>query len=66
MAFSTLLTLFLLPIIIVWIFKRDMTPRRRSGERARARRIVARSAGSSGYRYAFIGAARCCSWSRRS
>ena len=28
MAFSTLLTLFLLPIVIVWIFKRDVAPAR--------------------------------------
>ena len=28
MAFSTLLTLFLLPIVIVWIFKRDVKPAR--------------------------------------
>src|SRR4026208_934638 len=26
MAFSTLLTLFLLPIVIVWIFKKDVVP----------------------------------------
>ena len=37
MAFSTLLTLFLLPIVIVWIFKRDTTvPRRDPRKRLRA------------------------------
>jgi len=27
MAFSTLLTLFLLPVVIIWVFKRDVVPR---------------------------------------
>ena len=38
MAFSTLLTLFLLPVVIVWIFKqRRGASRRRARERVRAR-----------------------------
>ena len=38
MAFSTLLTLFLLPIVIVWVFKRGSCDA--AGEHARARFVA--------------------------
>jgi len=55
MGFSTLLTLFLLPIIIVWVFGKETPPRQADGENAfvglyrRALRTTIR------YRYLFLG-----------
>src|SRR5437667_550290 len=56
MAFSTLLTLFLLPLIVLWIFKRDTIVRRNFQESAavRAYRSVLRPV--IRYRYAFTAA----------
>ena len=49
MAFSTLLTLFLLPVVIVWVFKRDVAPADgRAGERASCAAIAARCCGRFG------------------
>ena len=55
MAFSTLLTLFLLPAIIVWVFKRTCRARRRAdGEPLR--RGYRRALGATiRHRYAFVG-----------
>jgi copper/silver efflux system protein len=39
MAFSTLLTLFLMPIIVVWIFERETVPAARAAENAAALRM---------------------------
>ena len=56
MAFSTLLTLFLLPAIIVWVFKRDIRaggwPTREPLRPSVSPRACRRR---SGYRYAFVG-----------
>src|SRR6266571_895516 len=56
MAFSTLLTVFLLPLIVLWIFKRDTIVRRNFQESAavRAYRSVLRPV--IRYRYAFTAA----------
>src|SRR6059036_1259144 len=56
MAFSTLLTVFLLPVIVLWIFKRDTVVRRNFQESAavRAYRSVLRQV--IRYRYAFTAA----------
>ena len=56
MAFSTLLTIFLLPIIVLWIFKKDQLARRdfRESAAVRAYRSVLRTV--IRYRYAFTGA----------
>ncbi|MEO8256250.1 MAG: CusA/CzcA family heavy metal efflux RND transporter [Acidobacteriota bacterium] len=55
MAFSTLLTIFLLPIIVVWIFKKDQRVRRDFRESAaiRAYRSVLRTV--IRFRYVFTG-----------
>lgn len=55
MAFSTLLTLFLLPAVIVWIFKRDVSTPRRDRESAFVRMYRAALMRTIGYRYAFVG-----------
>jgi Cu(I)/Ag(I) efflux system membrane protein CusA/SilA len=56
MAFSTLLTLFLLPAIVAWVFKRHIAPadgpRESRFVRAYRRALVA----TIRYRYAFVGA----------
>ena len=44
MAFSTLLTLFLLPVVIVWVFKRDVAP---ADVAARARSCAAYRRGAA-------------------
>jgi copper/silver efflux system protein len=56
MAFSTLLTIFLLPLIVLWIFKRDRAVRQDFRESIAARwyRTVLRAV--IRYRYAFTGA----------
>jgi Cu(I)/Ag(I) efflux system membrane protein CusA/SilA len=56
MAFSTLLTLFLLPIVIVWIFGRNMAPPadERQSRFVKAYRAVL--VGTIRYRYAFVAA----------
>jgi Cu(I)/Ag(I) efflux system membrane protein CusA/SilA len=55
MAFSTLLTLFLLPVVIVWIFKRPVTVPTEHRESAFVRGYRAALTWAIGYRYAFIG-----------
>jgi Cu(I)/Ag(I) efflux system membrane protein CusA/SilA len=55
MAFSTLLTLFLLPVVIVWIFKRPVTVPAEHRESAFVRGYRAALTWAIGYRYAFIG-----------
>jgi Cu(I)/Ag(I) efflux system membrane protein CusA/SilA len=52
MAFSTLLTMFLLPIIVLWIFKRDV-PKRNFQESAAVKAYRSALAGVIRYRYAF-------------
>jgi len=55
MAFSTLLTLFVLPAIIVWVFKEESpAPRHEEGAFVRAYRGILRAA--IRLRYAFVGA----------
>src|SRR5207245_4711530 len=56
MAFSTLLTLFLLPLIVLWIFKKERLARRdfRDSVAVRAYRSVLRAV--IRHRYAFSGA----------
>jgi len=56
MAFSTLLTLFLLPIVIVWIFKRDMGAPVDVRESAFVRAYRAALVWMIHRRYAFVGA----------
>ena len=56
MAFSTLLTLFLLPVLIVWMFKRGVAPSRAEREGRFVRTYRALLAGTIRQRYAFIGA----------
>jgi Cu(I)/Ag(I) efflux system membrane protein CusA/SilA len=55
MAFSTLLTLFLLPVVIVWVFKRGQSasPHEREGVVTRAYRAAL--ATTIRHRYAFVG-----------
>ena len=61
MAFSTLLTLFLLPIVIVWIFKRDVKPARRA--RASSCGCIAPTlVWMIGHRYVFVGDQRRAYW----
>jgi len=55
MAFSTLLTLFLLPIVIVWIFKRDVRPAPER-ENVFVRMYRSMLVWVIGYRYVFVGA----------
>ena len=55
MAFSTLLTLFLLPVIILWIFKAGKAPERRYTDSALARGYRGALHGVIRYRYLFIG-----------
>ena len=55
MAFSTLLTLFLLPIVIIWVFKRDVVPPDvRESVFVRGYRVVL--LWMIRHRYAFVGA----------
>ncbi|HLG60210.1 MAG TPA: CusA/CzcA family heavy metal efflux RND transporter [Vicinamibacterales bacterium] len=56
MAFSTLLTLFLLPVVIVWVFKRDMAVPADSREHAFVRRYRSALVWMIRHRYAFVGA----------
>jgi Cu(I)/Ag(I) efflux system membrane protein CusA/SilA len=55
MAFSTLLTLFLLPVVIVWVFKRDVTSPASHRESAFVRAYRAALSRTIRHRYAFIG-----------
>src|SRR6185503_13890733 len=55
MAFSTLLTLFLLPVVIVWVFKRRMRDRSAEGESAFVRLYRRLLTGTIRHRYAFVG-----------
>ena len=55
MAFSTLLTLFLLPIVIVWIFKGRLTPPADVRESAFVRAYRRTLVWTIRHRYAFIG-----------
>jgi Cu(I)/Ag(I) efflux system membrane protein CusA/SilA len=56
MAFSTLLTIFLLPIIVLWIFKKDQLARRDFRESAAVRVYRSILGTVIRYRYAFTGA----------
>jgi Cu(I)/Ag(I) efflux system membrane protein CusA/SilA len=56
MAFSTLLTVFLLPLIVLWIFKRDGRARRNFQESAPVRAYRSALHGVIRYRYAFTAA----------
>src|SRR6185295_16948263 len=56
MAFSTLLTLFLLPPIVVWIFKRETIARHNFQESRAVRAYRAALTTVIGYRYAFTAA----------
>jgi Cu(I)/Ag(I) efflux system membrane protein CusA/SilA len=53
MAFSTLLTLLLLPLIVLWIFKRDQTARRNFQESAAVRAYRGALTTVIRYRYVF-------------
>jgi len=53
MAFSTLLTIFLLPVIVVWIFKRETVARRNFQESAAVRAYRTGLKAVIRYRYAF-------------
>jgi Cu(I)/Ag(I) efflux system membrane protein CusA/SilA len=55
MAFSTLLTLFLLPVIIVWVFKQGKTAPRHEREGIIVRSYRAMLATTIRHRYAFVG-----------
>lgn len=55
MAFSTLLTLFLLPVVIVWVFKRDVPPAMSTRESAFVRTYRAALERTIRHRYAFVG-----------
>ncbi|MEQ1760631.1 MAG: CusA/CzcA family heavy metal efflux RND transporter [Vicinamibacterales bacterium] len=55
MALSTLLTLFLLPVIIVWIFKRHTVPAPRRAEGRIVGAYRRALVGTIRYRYAFVG-----------
>ena len=54
MAFSTLLTLFLLPAVIVWVFKRDVSVPASHQESAFVRRYRAALDRTIRHRYAFV------------
>ena len=56
MAFSTLLTLFLLPVLIVWMFKRGVAPSQAEREGRLTRTYRALLTGTIQHRYAFVGA----------
>ncbi|OFV92624.1 MAG: hypothetical protein A3G76_00505 [Acidobacteria bacterium RIFCSPLOWO2_12_FULL_65_11] len=56
MAFSTLLTMFLLPLIVLWIFKHEGHAPRRFQETVAARAYRTALAAVIRYRYAFTGA----------
>jgi Cu(I)/Ag(I) efflux system membrane protein CusA/SilA len=56
MAFSTLLTIFLLPIVVLWIFKTDQPARRDFRESAAVRAYRSVLGTVIRYRYAFTGA----------
>src|SRR6185369_5940815 len=53
MAFSTLLTIFLLPLVVVWIFKHESGARRSFQERAAVRRYRSVLGSVIRHRYAF-------------
>ena len=55
MAFSTLLTLFLLPVVIVWVFKRGVSASTSSQESAFVGRYRAALMSTIRHRYAFVG-----------
>jgi Cu(I)/Ag(I) efflux system membrane protein CusA/SilA len=55
MTFSTLLTLFLLPAIIVWIFRRNIAPADGPSESRFARAYRRALVGTIRHRYAFVG-----------
>ncbi len=55
MAFSTLLTLFLLPVVIVWVFKRDTAEPSNPRESAFAQAYRAALTKTIRYRYGFVG-----------
>lgn len=55
MAFSTLLTLFLLPIVIVWVFKRPVAVPAPAGEGRFVRAYRSVLVKTIRYRYAFVG-----------
>ncbi|OFW05023.1 MAG: hypothetical protein A3I61_19120 [Acidobacteria bacterium RIFCSPLOWO2_02_FULL_68_18] len=55
MAFSTLLTLFVLPVVIVWIFQRDVWGRAEGGEHAAVRAYRRALSATIRFRYAFVG-----------
>ena len=55
MAFSTLLTLFLLPAIIAWVFKRHIPPADGPTESRFVRAYRRALVGTIRYRYAFVG-----------
>jgi Cu(I)/Ag(I) efflux system membrane protein CusA/SilA len=55
MAFSTLLTLFLLPIVIVWIFRKPPTASRNQGESAFVRAYRRSLTAAIRFRYAVVG-----------
>jgi Cu(I)/Ag(I) efflux system membrane protein CusA/SilA len=54
MAFSTLLTLFLLPVVIVWVFRRPVSAAARESVVTRLYRALL--VGTIRHRYAFVGA----------
>ena len=54
MAFSTLLTLLVLPVVIVWVFRRPAATRVESGESAFVRTYRRMLTTTIGYRYAFV------------
>jgi Cu(I)/Ag(I) efflux system membrane protein CusA/SilA len=56
MAFSTLLTLFVLPAVIVWVFKRGSATEHHERESMFVRAYRATLSGTIRYRYAFVGA----------
>jgi copper/silver efflux system protein len=56
MAFSTLLTIFLLPVIVLWIFRRESTTRRSFQESLAIKTYRAALGGVIRYRYAFTAA----------
>src|SRR3989442_14172076 len=53
MAFSTLLTVFLLPLIVLWIFKRDTVARRNFQESVAFRTYRSALRSTIRYRYPF-------------
>jgi len=55
MAFSTLLTLFLLPAIVAWVFKRNIAPADGPRESRFVRAYRRALVGTIRYRYAFVG-----------